>query len=640
MFNRISLQHPILDSYTVIKDNSEPEWLLENLSHINIFIGTNNSGKSRLLRELFSREDFQYEPCFLNVNRFKDDFKDVLISLESSISPIDPTTKQSFIDSINNFKNTYVPYYFHLSSTYSKGDFEGQAKGLISTIKNLGSSILAWLKRYRRNNEANLLDKALKTFLDKYENVYDTYKPKDFNLSRYYIPILRSLKNFEKKGENYVDFFNEKTIEHYFREKDGVGARYSNYLPDTIFTGLKFYDQLKFIRGEAQKTREKQELFEKFLSESFFDNQRVQLTAGNAGKILIMIGSEERPVEMLGDGIQSIIILTYQLFMNQGNRSIFFFEEPEIHLHPGYQRLFIETLRRKEFRGFQYFISTHSNHFLDITLEDEYTSVFTFEKELVNKGEPKFKITNVAFGNDNILRLIGANKSSVFLSNCTIWVEGITDRMYLRHYIDLYQQQDLKIERSYKEDYHYSFVEYGGTNITHWSFLDDVDEITEVNGKKIVDSRINIKRLCSISFVVTDSDNATDDSEKKKRQKKLKRLLTDKQFYCLKSREVENLLTKEIVINTLKSYDNELEDKSFDNFIENFNTTDKISEQILSNVPDFKPAIINKKNKNFYKKTEFANSAIEQIKTYDDMSNEAKLLVKKLYEFIKEQNKK
>ena len=24
----------------------------------------------------------------------------------------------------------------------------------------------------------------------------------------------------------------------------------------------------------------------------------------------------------------------------------------------------------------------------------------------------------------------------------------------------------------YKEDYHYSFVEYGGNNITHWSFLD------------------------------------------------------------------------------------------------------------------------------------------------------------------------
>src|SRR6266481_5930628 len=63
--------------------------------------------------------------------------------------------------------------------------------------------------------------------------------------------------------------------------------------------------------------------------------------------------------------------------------------------------------------------------------------------------------------------------SSVFLSNSTIWVEGITDRRYVSHYLDLYQNHlrdeseanSLSAPRRYRQDLHYSFVEYAGATL-------------------------------------------------------------------------------------------------------------------------------------------------------------------------------
>ncbi len=156
---------------------------------------------------------------------------------------------------------------------------------------------------------------------------------------------------------------------------------------------------------------------------------------------MCVIGNQERIQFLkLGDGIQSIIILTYPLFFNQGENMLFFFEEPEQCLHPAYQRVFMETLMRKEFDTFQYFFTTHSNHLLDITLDIDKVSIYTFKKTNDSMDNPTFEIENVDNENTDILRLIGVRNSSVFLSNCTIWVEGITDRIYIRKYLAVFQK--------------------------------------------------------------------------------------------------------------------------------------------------------------------------------------------------------
>ncbi|WP_165760255.1 ATP-dependent nuclease, partial [Niastella populi] len=154
----------------------------------------------------------------------------------------------------------------------------------------------------------------------------------------------------------------------------------------------------------------------------------------------VKIGEHEEPIYNLGDGIQSIIILTYPLFFNQDKNLKVFIEEPELHLHPGYQRILFETFLRPEFKHFEYFITTHSNHFLDLTLEKNSISVYAFEQIKNNTEKPDFSIINVENSDTSVLSLLGVNNSSVFLTNCTIWVEGITDRIYIRKYLQIVQE--------------------------------------------------------------------------------------------------------------------------------------------------------------------------------------------------------
>ena len=49
-------------------------------------------------------------------------------------------------------------------------------------------------------------------------------------------------------------------------------------------------------------------------------------------------------------------------------------------------------------------------------------------------------------------------------------MEGIYDRGYLRKYLEIFQRQN---DMPFVEDIDYSFVEYSGSNITHWCFSDD-----------------------------------------------------------------------------------------------------------------------------------------------------------------------
>jgi predicted ATP-dependent endonuclease of OLD family len=55
------------------------------------------------------------------------------------------------------------------------------------------------------------------------------------------------------------------------------------------------------------------------------------------------------------------------------------------------QRKLIEVYSQKEFKSVQYFITTHSNHLLDITLDfDKNISTYSFKKE----SDKKYLINN------------------------------------------------------------------------------------------------------------------------------------------------------------------------------------------------------------------------------------------------------
>ena len=88
--------------------------------------------------------------------------------------------------------------------------------------------------------------------------------------------------------------------------------------------------------------------------------------------------------------IKQLIILFYKIYEQKDNNAIFLIEEPELNLHPGFQRKFIEIIT-KEFPKHQFFITTHSNHIIDLYNEQDNISVYKFRNSnhlsLIKKEE-------------------------------------------------------------------------------------------------------------------------------------------------------------------------------------------------------------------------------------------------------------
>ena len=455
----------------------------------------------------------------------------------------------------------------------------------------------------------------------------------DWDVEKIYIPILRGLRPIQtEKGvikafDNTEDNYKHRTIKDYF---DG-----GHIIRDQdIFTGLNLYND---IRNHLLNNRDKRNQikdFEDFLSQTFFFGESVSLIPHIENDVLkIGIGKEEeRAIYDMGDGIQSIIIMLYPLFLNQDKNLMVFIEEPELSLHPGMQRIFIETLLRPEFKNFQYFITTHSNHFLDITLDLKSISIYTFKKKNNKDSKPSYVIQNSNNDDIQILDLIGARNSSVFLSNCTIWVEGITDRLYLRKYLEVYLNsliESKEIKDRYKEDIHFSFIEYGGGNIVHWSFS-DADAWDKIKTSSIS------KKI----FLMADQDDTVNKpgSEKAKRMALLKNNLGDN-FRPVLAREIENTLSPNVIINTVKELHT---GKSAVDFSEKDITFEKYKDKKLGLFIESKFKNVTKnyaaKSGTINDKVNFCQTAITKIKTVEDLSTEGLALAKDIYEFIKKSN--
>ena len=620
MFNPIENIKIPDDSYSIINSDSETN-AIDFISKINIFLGENNSGKSRLLRSILSTK-LAYKP------------KSPLIeNLNAAIEGIKAESNE-YLESANlrNFNHIYD----HLNQI-DEIEFIDDSFNLNEQFDKL-NKVITNLEQDTNHSNINgrrysKIGDILRPIFEKYvleidesiniENLIETLKPPGFK--KIYVPILRGIIPINFTGGNYdnEDVYQSRIISDYF---DGLELDFE------IFTGLTAYNNVKslLLGNLNQRTLIKE--YEQYLSENFFENKPIAIIPSEDRDVLtIKIGNEkEQSIYDLGDGIQSIIVATMPLFLNKGENVLFFIEEPEKLLHPGLQRKLIDTfLNEKGFENYQYFMTTHSNHFLDITLDYSEISIYALRKEFEEKNDeektPTFSIENLSHGDTSSLELLGVKNSSVFLSNCTIWVEGITDRKYIRHYLELYKTH-LEDENDgafveYKEDFNYSFVEYGGGNITHWSFLDETHDET-----------INVDRLCARLFLIADKDKGKDE-----RHQKLEDKLKER-FYLLECREIENLLTEDVLMKVIEDY--EKQEPDIQSFEEN-DYKDELLGQFIDGKLNhrYRRGNYGGESGTLNSKTNFCNKALNHVDSWDKLSDEAQKICVKIYAFIKENNR-
>lgn len=485
-------------------NNTDEEWHLTNVKQINLFIGPNNSGKSRAIRELFSSDTQNWfiEKKTLRVNDILDEFFSRL-SDSSYALQIQNSTSFRLKNVIGNSNKLVVNKPMAL---------EAISEHLMPNSAN------------RSNLQSSYIDLIINS-LDPESQIRNITIPKYAT----YIPTLRSLRNIGAK-----DIFSELTVQDYFQKR---------LKPEkSIFTGSSLYGVLKEQLLGSHQQREKVKKYEEYLSVNFFFGEDISLVPRiNEPVVYFKEGKkEERPIYDLGDGIQSIIILTFPIFMSE-EPILFYIEEPENYLHAGLQRTLIETFAKHKEHLF--FMTTHSNNFLDLVQERSDISiqqVSNKEGETVIKAAKEYEI---------LLNDLGVRASSVLLANCSIWVEGITDKLYLRTYMKKYISELVDADeeskanklKSYHENLHYVFTEYQGSNITHWNF-----EETNIENKSS-GNKTPARRVTKNILLIADADI----DSKSNRVEKLSGEL-GANFHLLDWKEIENYIPHDILIETAK----------------------------------------------------------------------------------------
>ena len=587
---------------------------LDGLAPITIFVGANNSGKSRLMRELFGNSEAakclrmgpDSEELKLNlegllesirlVDYFSPDNKrslgEIIGALEAlgedfSHWPVNPNNGWigvngiSLLDTLNARIDPYI-----------RGGYERKAPRFGDGVR-FGVS---HKEKLEKDRVAAGIRSALENWSRRYEDIrkskYIRRMHDYLSLRRCYVPMLRGMRpplvpvDSNRQSIDASDCYEERSIIDYFTgfpswrslnkdEEDKVVGTQQKQAPafsekPRIFSGLSLYHDIqKRLLAPTHEERKSIREYETFLSINFFQGREVTLTPAlrnQEGKdndvVHIKIGeSEDRPIYALGDGMQSLIICTYPIITELQRGSLFFLEEPDLCMHPSLQRVFLKVLRDSYIeKGHQFFLTTHSNHLLDLLEDDDLVSIFSFSEitdpapdpdapsEADNMANPQstqpaqrfFRIRPSNLRDRQTLLELGVRPSATYLANATIWVEGVSDSSYLRAYMEAFVHYLKHLgngwgkalaERleQYKEDRHYAFVEYSGANLTHFSF----EESERDNGQ----TETSVPDLCGKAIVIADGDIV----EKVNREAHFVAQLEER-FICLPCKEIENLI--------------------------------------------------------------------------------------------------
>lgn len=583
-----------------VLENGKPLKYLGPVNDVNIFVGANNSRKSRIMRMLMLNDNFKINQTDLIFN---------LELLYESLDKLEPLFPNTAKDSVkinvtppnSNYLSVVLPETYNttnsrsLNNIFFGGDKFKIAKEHVYTYLNFqnprshnGFSKVQFL------NFVNDFKVELKSLIEimsltKVETPFelkisDDYIELNYNENIYYKRTLLTLQGFnkikkhEKEIEKIIMYLNElKDYEFqlmivnqhcyvpilrsavsffYFEESKHKKHTYDFYKITTnklydlkneklkVYTGRTLYEDIKTARNNIKSKRKQFEAFEKFIGDTFFNRKIIDIIAYHQKdstddehiKIKFEDDTEDLDLHHVGDGIQSLIILLYPLFIAE-NEEWFFIEEPEMNLHPSMQRIFLDTITNNKIiteKKLKIFFTTHSNHLLDLSIENpNKISIFSFEKSL--KNENKSIVRNISSGDLEVLNQLGVNNSSVFMANCSVWVEGHTDRKYIKGFIELYKK--MYKDFNFKEDIHYSFFEYAGGNVVHYDFEDNSNELS-----------IRALSLSNRLLLISDEDSGKEEKHINFKKQLKDNYITTTNFKkdTIGGREIENILAPKV----------------------------------------------------------------------------------------------
>ena len=343
------------------------ECVLADLGKINIFCGKNNSGKTTILESI------------------------KLIS--GLLQPFKESTMLSA--TINNWKNSLV------GINISDGTLKEMCNQLNPSVSISDSDILKkMVSQSWFINEEERFTQYLTSLIGgnlplnfgslSYKSLFE----KSLNQKIELIPSKRNI-------QFYVDISSDLNIEAF---GSGILKTLFQYKTQNKSSVLyKIYQKIEFefsrltngINLDVNSTD---------------DGRFIQLTFSNENDKWIR-------ADNCGMGLQDLLIILY--FAIDPKYQIILLEEPENHLHPEIQRKLLYFLKHETEK--QYFISTHSNIFLDTSLVDKiYFTSFDVEVKVSDETSKT-----------EILNQLGYSVSDNLVSDLILLVEGLKDKIVL-----------------------------------------------------------------------------------------------------------------------------------------------------------------------------------------------------------------
>ncbi len=379
-----------------------------------------------------------------------------------------------------------------------------------------------------------IADVSLKQHNSGYNNSYDIVSGKRYDIDNNIVLL-------KLNDDTMLDPFNNSVFRCVSSERD--------ITPEAFFSGADQIDidsngigTTRYVCSILNNKNKKDTIIQEDVLNAFneilgtdghYRNIKVKQDNGDNWEIVLEDDDKNQyQISKLGSGLKTILMVLLNLIAISNDfkdkTMVFAFEELENNLHPALEkRLYSYIFNYAQKNNYMIFLTTHSPVAIDMFSREE--SVQFYKTERNSSG---YQIVPISSFDDSIEVIddLGIKASDLLQANGIIWVEGPSDRIYIKNWLNA------KYSGIFEEGRDYQFVYYGGRLLAHYTACDPM--------KEEVDSYINVLAVNSKAFFVMDSDqDSLDDPLDKRKERIIQRLKEkDMAYWVTKGREIENYL--------------------------------------------------------------------------------------------------